>query len=145
MSTGRNERVEVIRDMALSAAPSAGEGEAVDFSWNQQLRLVSGLATGELSYQYEADAVPLLVGPRSSSPPLSLFDAPGGWYFAPGTYTLTLTAERVVTGDDLRATFDLTLRRERYRVSRSTRSGAVSGVLDQVSAALLSILLRWPA
>ncbi len=109
VSTGRNERVEVIRGMTLDATPPAGAGEAATFEWNQQLRLVSDPATGGLSYEYLADAVPLLVGPRSAASPLSLFDAPEGWHFGPGTYAFTLTAERVVTGDQLRATFHLTL------------------------------------
>ena len=112
VSTGRNERVEVIADMTLTVTPPLGAGLAVDFSWDQQLRLVSDPATGALNYEYEADAVPLLVGPRTAASPLSLFDAPDGWHFAPGTYLFTLTAERVVTNEQLRATFDLTLSAE---------------------------------
>jgi hypothetical protein len=107
VSTGRNERVEVIRDMNLVFVRQ-GADRAV-FDWTQQLRLVTDPQTGALSYEYVADAVPLLVGPRSAASPLSLFDAPDEWHFVPGTYQVTLLAERVVTGQPLSADFTLTL------------------------------------
>jgi hypothetical protein len=107
VSTGRNERVEVIRDMVLAATPPSGA--APTFTWSQVLRLVSDPATGGLRYEYEADAVPLLVGPRDAAAPLSLFDAQDGWFFQPGTYRFTLTADRVVTGQPLAGSFSLNL------------------------------------
>jgi hypothetical protein len=106
VSTGSNERIEVIRDMVLEVTPPGGP--AVDFNWSQQLRLVSG-ADGGLSYEYVADAVPLLVGPRDAASPLSLFEAPASWFFAPGEYTFRLVADRVVTGQPLSDEFHLTL------------------------------------
>ncbi len=111
VSTGRNERVEVIRDMYLDVAPTAG-GESVQFRWDQQLRLVSDPDGGGLSYEYVADAVPLIVGPREAAAPLSLYDAPEGWHFAPGSYSITLVADRVVTGQPLRDEFTITLSAE---------------------------------
>jgi hypothetical protein len=106
VSTGQNERVEVIRDMTLEVAL---DGTAMQsFRWDEQARLVTDEA-GTLSYQYVADAVPILVSPRSASAPLCLFDAPDGWFFAPGTYTLTLLGHRVVVAEPVRATFSLTL------------------------------------
>lgn len=107
VSTGTNERVEVIRDMTLEATDATGR--RTSFSWTQQLRLVSDPESGALSYEYVADAVPLLVGPRNAAAPLSLFDAPDGWYFAPGTYRFELLADRVVVSQPLIAEFDLTL------------------------------------
>ncbi len=107
VSTGRNERIEVIRDMALEVTPLGGQ--SVELRWGQQLRLVSDPATGGLSYEYVADAVPLLISPRDAAAPLSLFDAPDGWHFVAGTYSFRLVAERVVTGLPLTAEFSLTL------------------------------------
>jgi hypothetical protein len=112
VSTGRNERVEVIRGMRLDAVPEAPTGPSAPFTWSQVLRLVTDPATGALNYQYEADAVPLLVGPRDAAAPLSLFDAPDGWFFTPGTYRFTLTADRVVTAQPLTGSFSLTLSSE---------------------------------
>ena len=110
VSTGRNERIEVIRDMTLEVAPPAGE--RASFEWDQQLRLVSDPQTGGLRYEYVADAVPLLVSPRDAAAPLSLFDAPDGWFFQPGEYTFTLIADRVVSGQPLTDGFTLTLSAE---------------------------------
>jgi hypothetical protein len=109
VSTGSNERIEVIRDMLLQV--SGANGPATDFNWTQQLRLVNN-PDGGLSYEYVADAVPLLVGPRDAASPLSLFEAPPGWFFSPGEYTFTLVADRVVTGQPLSDEFRVTLSAE---------------------------------
>lgn len=105
VSTGQNDRVEVIRTMTLEV--QAGTGGAVSFTWDEQARLVGDPDTGILSYEYAADPVPLLVSPRNASAPLCLFDAPDGWFFAPGTYTFTLIADRVVTSAPIRASFTI--------------------------------------
>lgn len=107
VSTGRNERVEVIRDMTLSVQSSAGT--QTDFSWTEQVRLVGDSESTGLSYEYAGDAVPLLVSARTASSPVGLFDAPDGFFFAAGTYTFTLMADRVVAADGLRATFTVTI------------------------------------
>ena len=107
VSTGRNERIEVIRDMDLEVA---GPGQPAVFRWTQQLRLV-GEGDG-LSYEYVADAVPLLVSPRDAAAPLSLFQAPQSWFFSPGDYTFRLVADRVITGEPLAAEFRVTLSAE---------------------------------
>lgn len=109
VSTGRNERVEVVRDMHLRVTPPSG---AAEFTWSQVLRLVTDPATGGLSYEYVADAVPLLISPRDAAAPLSLFDAPEGWFFEAGEYLFELVADRVVTGQPLTAQFQLTLSAE---------------------------------
>lgn len=105
VNTAQNNRVEVIRDMTLHATGPA----TADFTWTQQLRLVTDAASGELSYQYVGDAVPLVVSPSNAASPLALFEAPHGWFFAPGSYQFTLTADRVVAGSALSATFSVTL------------------------------------
>jgi hypothetical protein len=110
VSTGRNDRIEVVRDMVLEVTPPAGG--AIPFEWSQQLRLVTDPETGGLRYEYVADAVPLLVGPRDAAAPLSLFDAPDGWFFQPGDYTFRLIADRVVTGQPLADEFRLTITAE---------------------------------
>lgn len=105
VSTGANDRVEVIGDMALEVVTPAGE--TVSFAWTQQLRLVDdGDGTG-LSYEYVADAIPLLISPRQAAAPLALFNAPAGWHFAAGRHTVRLVADRVVTGQPLSESFAL--------------------------------------
>jgi len=107
VSTGANDRVEVIRDMVLEV--TSPSGERASFSWDQELRLVTDPETGALGYEYVADAVPILVGPRDAAAPLSLFDAPNGWFFVPGSYTFVVAADRVVVGQPISARFSLTL------------------------------------
>src|SRR5688572_1523962 len=105
VNTAQNNRVEVIRDMSLHATGPA----TTDFTWTQQLRLETDPETGALTYQYVADAVPLVVSPSNASSPLGLFEAPNGWFFGAGTYQFTLNAGRVVADSPLTATFSVTL------------------------------------
>jgi hypothetical protein len=107
VSTGVNDRVEVIGDMRLVVQRSGGD-PPIEMEWASQAALETD-ANGVLSYRYEADAVPLLVGPRSAASPLALFQAPPDWFFGEGTYTFTLEAERVVVGTPLTATFEVTV------------------------------------
>jgi hypothetical protein len=93
--------------MTLIAEPMDGS-EPATMSWQEQASLGTG-ADGTLSYRYEADAVPLLVGPRAAAAPLAVFQAPQGWFFREGTYRFTLEADRVVSSDPLRASFEVTL------------------------------------
>lgn len=107
VSTGVNDRIEVIADMTLVVQREDGSDRA-DLEWREQASLVTG-PDGALSYQYESDAVPLLVGPRSAATPLALFQAPPGWFFREGTYRFTLEADRVVSAAPLRTSFEVTL------------------------------------
>ena len=107
VSTGVNDRVEVIADMTLLVEPVDGS-ESTTMAWQEQASLITD-AEGALSYRYAADAVPLLVGPRSAATPLALFQAPAGWFFEEGRYRFTLEADRVVAGSPLRAAFEVNL------------------------------------
>jgi len=80
VSTGRNERIEVIRDTRLDASFPGG---LTTFSWTQQLRLVSEASGGGLSYEYVGDG--------------------------PGAYTFRLVADRVITGQPLSNDFTVSL------------------------------------
>src|SRR5688572_28487546 len=108
VNMAQNNRVEVIRDMSLHATGPA----TTDFAWTQQLRLETDPETGALTYQYVADAVPLVVSPSNAASPLGLFEAPNGWFFGAGTYQLTLNADCVVADSPLTATFRVTLTAE---------------------------------
>ena len=114
VSTGRNERIEVIRDMTLHVrAPS---GAQADLAWTEQVRLVGGASTDGLSYEYAGDAVPLLISPRSAASPVCLFQAPPGFFFESGTYAFSLRAERVVAEAPLESTFAITLTDEHMAI-----------------------------
>lgn len=107
VSTGQNDRVEVVRDLSVRVEPMDG-GEGATFEWDEVVRLVP--AEGDaLDYEYVADAVPLLVSPRTAQAPLASFTGPDGWYFEAGTYRLTIHAVRVVGSGDLSQTVQMTL------------------------------------
>jgi hypothetical protein len=108
VSTGENDRVEVIRDMRLELTPLAG-GDAATFGWDEVGQLTFDADDGSLTYEYLADAVPLLVAPDSAENPLALFQGPPGWFLEPGDYRVELVAGRVVASAALRATFEITL------------------------------------
>ena len=106
VSTGNNDRVEVIRDMTLIVRSTTG-GASTTMVWKGQGRLAG--SGGSLTYEYAGDAVPLLVSPRTASAPLAVFDAPAGWFFDAGTYEFTLAADRVMATESLRGTFNVTI------------------------------------
>jgi len=110
VSTGNNDRVEVIRGMRLTAQHDGGSAP-VELAWREQVRFVTN-AAGTLEYQHDADAVPLLISPRTAAAPIALFQAPAGWFVDAGTYRFTLIGERVVGGDEMRADFSVTVRAE---------------------------------
>jgi hypothetical protein len=114
VSTGNNERIEVVRDMTLRV--QTPRGQTHEMAWTEQVRLVGGASSDGLSYEYVADAGPLLVSPRTAASPVCLFMAPTGFFFEPGQYTFTLTADRVVAGARLEATFDVTLSAEHMAI-----------------------------
>lgn len=109
VNTGQNDRVEVIRDMTLRVQPADGSTQPTDLQWTEVVGLVTDPATGALSYQHEADAVPIVISAKNAAAPLSLFQAPSGWFFSPGTYTFTLTADRVVAAAPVTGRVTMTL------------------------------------
>lgn len=106
VSTGNNDRIEVIRDMHVLVRKHGVDETTME--WTEQARFSLG-DDGRLSYGYGADAVPLLIGPRAAQNPLGTFTAPQGWHLGDGTYEFTLVAERVVGGAPLEESFEVTL------------------------------------
>lgn len=111
VSTAQNDRVEVIRDMYLEVvrAPDSTEMPSGRFEWNEQATLTQDPVENTLSYEYVADAGPLLISPRMAQQPLCVFNGPAGWYFEPGEYQLRLVATRVVGSKGLTFDFRLSL------------------------------------
>lgn len=107
LSTGRNDRVEVITGLRLQVAPDQGGGP-VGFRWDEQGSWSYDPGTRELTYMYVADARPLLVSPNNPQLPVGVFVGPQGWSFGAGTYRLTFVAERAIGSMQLRGDFKLT-------------------------------------
>lgn len=106
VSTGGNDRVEVIRDMELTLTPADG-GESATFTWDEVGQLTFDPEDDSLTYEYLADDVPLLVAPDSVENPLALFQGPSGWFLEAGTYEIELEATRVVASSPIRVTFEV--------------------------------------
>jgi hypothetical protein len=109
VNTGQNDRVEVIRDMTLNVKRADGATPPSVFQWTEVVNLETDPTTGTLTYQHDADAVPIVISARNAEAPLSLFQAPNGWFFTPGTYILTLTANRVVASAPVTGQVTMTL------------------------------------
>jgi len=107
VSTGNNDRVEVVRDLRLLVRPAGGA--AAEFAWDETGSFLFDAETQRLSYEYVSDAGPLLITPREAQNPLALFLGPSGWAFEPGAYEMRLVADRIVATDALEATFQLEL------------------------------------
>ena len=106
VSTGNNDRVEVVRDLRLVVTPPDGSDPRA-FAWDESGRFLFDAATNRLGYEYLTDAAPLLITPREAQNPLALFQGPDGWLFVPGTYEVRLIADRIVATGALEATFEL--------------------------------------
>ena len=110
-NVGQSARVEVISGMALRVQPASG-GEPATFIWREIGRFVPDTTTAglfRLNYEYVSDAQPLLVSQGNPQAPVGTFIGPVGWYFAPGTYKITLIASRQVNTAPLQRTIQITL------------------------------------
>ncbi|HYN89412.1 MAG TPA: hypothetical protein VER55_12825 [Ardenticatenaceae bacterium] len=111
LSAGRNNRAEVILTMRLEVAPVESES-SVEFYWDEQGAWQPTGGSQELSWVFVSDPVPLLVTPQSPQLPVGLFIGPPEWAFEPGTYRVTVVAERGVVSTPLRDTFEVELSQE---------------------------------
>jgi hypothetical protein len=108
---GASTQVEVVRSARLEFAPVDG-GDPVAFDWRESGRFAYDPATRSLNYVYEDDFAPLLLSRETAQSTLGTFFGPPGWYFTPGQWRATLTAERVKNQRPLAASFIFTLDEE---------------------------------
>ncbi len=111
VSTGQNDRVEVIRDMHVEVvrAPDSTSLPPAAFEWRELARLTQDPVDNSLNYEYLADAMPLLISPRMAQQPFCVFYGPPGWYFQPGEYQLRLVATTIIRSQRLSFDFLLSL------------------------------------
>lgn len=111
VSTGANDRVEVIRDMTLTVT-RLDDDESVELAWDEVGTFTFDPADDSLTYEYVADAAPLLVAPDSAENPLALFQGPEGWLLTPGRYEVNLRATREVAASELEGDFQIEVTEE---------------------------------
>jgi hypothetical protein len=111
VSTGANDRVEVIRDITLTVR-RLDDGESVELAWDEVGTFTFDPADDSLTYEYVSDAAPLLVAPDSAENPLALFQGPEGWLLTPGRYEVDVRATREVAASELEGDFQIELAEE---------------------------------
>jgi len=126
VSTGENDRVEVISDMRLHVldGPDGATLPTAAFYWDEQARLEEHPETRTLDYRWVADAAPLLVSPSMAQVPFSVFNGPDGWYFVPGTYEMQLVADRTVATAPLTFDFQIDFSDEEVEFLNDQRGNA---------------------
>jgi hypothetical protein len=105
-STGRNARVEIIKDIRL-CVKSLGNGDVLEFQANTYGAFSKKPSETEARYNLLSDAGPPVIAPGEERAPLVKFEPEhpqNKFFFAPGQYQVTLTAEREIAGKQLRKT-----------------------------------------
>jgi hypothetical protein len=109
-NVGQSAHVEVISAMTLRVQPASG-GAASEFTWREIGHFVPSTPSGgpvRLNYEYVSDAPPLVTQGNPQSP-VATFVGSLGWYFASGTYKITLIASRQVNTTPLQRTIQIPL------------------------------------
>jgi hypothetical protein len=107
VSTGNNDRVEVIRGMRLLVSDPSGA--TAELAWDEVGEFSFSSVDQALSYEYVGDAAPMLVAPDQAQNPLALFQGPPGWLLQAGTYQIELVADREVATAPLQKRFAVDL------------------------------------
>jgi hypothetical protein len=108
VSAARNDRVAVITSLRLEVEEPGGE-TPVTFSWGEQGTWEYDTESRGLTWIYQADPAPLVVGPSSPQLPICLFEGPADWVWKAGDYRVTIVAGREQNPDALRTTFRVSL------------------------------------
>ena len=112
ISTGPSDRVEVVTAIRVQVAPVDHPNESADFVWDEQGTWVVDADTQNFSWAFTGDSGPFLVGPKNAQFFTGLFIGPQEWLFAPGTYRITMMADRITNAQPLAASLDIVLSTE---------------------------------
>jgi len=121
VSTGRNDRVEVISGIEVRAEPTAAGTMAL--RWEEQGSWVFDHPTRSLNWLFVGDAAPLVVGPNTPQLPVCLFTGPPGSAWTAGTYRVEIVAQREVAGAPLRARFTVNVSADEVAAVNAPRGG----------------------
>ncbi len=110
VKTGPSQRSAVIGQMQVSVQP-AGGGPSTIFRWTERGNFAydAAAATMQFTWNWQADAGPLLVTQDQPQVPLCRFVGPPGWQFQPGKYLVTLEASPALGGKPLDHTIEISL------------------------------------
>jgi hypothetical protein len=105
VSAAHNDRVAVIAGMEMLVTKP--DGELATFTWTEQGIWEYDPVSRGLTWFFQADAAPLVVGPSSPQLPICLFESPTGWRWQDGAYRLTIAATRGQGSHSLETTFGM--------------------------------------
>jgi hypothetical protein len=108
VNTGGNNRNEIISRLSIEIF-LLPEGIPATMVWDEQGTWHYDAANSGITWQFVADPGPIVVGPNAPQFPIGLFIAPPGWLWQPGTYHVTVIADRTIDHTPLRSSLDLTL------------------------------------
>jgi hypothetical protein len=111
VSAAANDRVAVISGLRLEVVGPEG-GAPTTFIWDEQGTWQYDTVSRGLTWIYQADAAPLVVGPSSPQLPICLFEGPDGWTWQAGTYQVAIVASRGQDAEAMEAAFTVTLPEE---------------------------------
>jgi hypothetical protein len=111
VSTARNDRLAVITNLALEVTAPGGDAP-IPFTWREEGNWQYNPVGPTSTYYSLADPAPLVVSPSSPQRPICMFIGPPGWQWQPGSYLVTIIAERGEDAAPLRAAFTMTLPEE---------------------------------
>ncbi len=104
VSTGRNNRIDVITDIKLHIEALADQSVPTDFKWTE-LGTWSYIPETGITYIFQSFKRPLNVSPSNPQSPVCLLQGPSDWLFNAGDYRFTITSTRAVGTTPLLTTF----------------------------------------
>jgi hypothetical protein len=112
ISTGLSDRVEVVTDIRVEVAAVENDESPISFLWDEMGQWVADPNTMMFNWTFTGDAGPFLVSAREAQFFTGLFIGPRDWFFAAGTYEITLTADRISAAQQLVGSVRVTLTEE---------------------------------
>ena len=109
ISTGLSERVEVITGIRVQVEPVDQSSSSVEFVWDEQGSWAVDPSTQDLNWVFTGDSGPFLVSAKNAQFFTGLFIGPYDWLFKPGTYRITMIADRITDSQPLHATVEILL------------------------------------
>jgi hypothetical protein len=112
ISTGLSERTEVITGIRLQVEAVDQSRSGVEFVWDEQGTWAVDPSTQNFNWVFAGDPGPFLVSPKNAQFFMGLFIGPSDWLFEPGTYRITMIADRITNSRSLNAGIEISLSAE---------------------------------
>lgn len=109
ISTGLSDRIEVITGIRVQVEPINQSLSSVEFVWDEQGTWIVDPNTQSFNWVFTGDSGPFLVSAKNAQFFTGLFIGPNNWLFEPGTYRITMSADRITNSQPLYASIEIFL------------------------------------